>query len=80
MTSCPLASRSPQLKPGSHVDERVQIATDPRAAAPAAGADELPEPPAEPEPETPEDAAERERRYREIFGLAEPRPRRRWRR
>ncbi len=33
-----------------------------------------------PEPETPEAAAERERRYREIFGIPEPRQRRRWRR
>ena len=30
--------------------------------------------------ETPEAAAERERRYREIFGIPEPSPRRRWRR
>ncbi len=35
---------------------------------------------AEPRPETPEEAAERERRYREIFGIPEPKPRRRWRR
>jgi len=33
-----------------------------------------------PRPETPEEAAERERRYREIFGIAEPKRRRRWRR
>ena len=33
-----------------------------------------------PEPETPEAAAERERRYREIFGIPEPSTRRRWRR
>jgi hypothetical protein len=39
-----------------------------------------PEPPPVPEPETAEAAAERERVYREIFGLAEPKPRRRWRR
>ena len=36
-------------------------------------------PPA-PEPETAEAAAERERRYREIFGIPEPAARRRWRR
>lgn len=36
-------------------------------------------PPA-PEPETPEEAADRERRYREIFGIPEPKTRRRWRR
>ena len=33
-----------------------------------------------PRPETPEEAAERERRYREIFGIPEPKRRRRWRR
>jgi hypothetical protein len=36
--------------------------------------------PPEPRPETPEEAAERERRYREIFGIPDPKPRRRWRR
>jgi hypothetical protein len=36
--------------------------------------------PAEPRPETPEEAAERERRYRELLGIPGPRPRRRWRR
>ncbi|MBV8997765.1 MAG: hypothetical protein JO304_01820 [Solirubrobacterales bacterium] len=39
-----------------------------------------PEPPAAPEPETAEEAAERERRYREIFGMPEPKRRRPWRR
>ena len=38
------------------------------------------EPPKQPDPETPDEAAERERRYREIFGIPEPRSRRRWRR
>lgn len=33
-----------------------------------------------PRRETPEEAAERERRYREMFGIAEPKRRRRWRR
>ena len=41
---------------------------------------ELPISPRAPELETPEAAAERERRYREIFGIPEPRQRRRWRR
>jgi len=36
--------------------------------------------PPKPDPETPEEAAERERRYREVFGIPEPRSRRRWRR
>jgi hypothetical protein len=35
---------------------------------------------ANPDPETPEEAAERERRYREIFGIPEPKRRRPWRR
>lgn len=39
-----------------------------------------PEPPAVAEPETAEEAAERERRYREIFGIPEPKRRRPWRR
>ena len=34
----------------------------------------------EPEPETPEAAVERERRYREILGIPEPKQRRRWHR
>jgi len=38
------------------------------------------EPPAAPEPETAEEAAERERRYREIFGIPEPKRRRPWQR
>ena len=47
--------------------------------APAASVEAArPAPP--PEPETPEAAAERERRYRELFGIPEPKPRRRWRR
>jgi hypothetical protein len=39
-----------------------------------------PEPPPALEPVTAEAAAERERRYREIFGINDPKPRRRWRR
>ncbi len=54
------------------VDVRVSAVSAP---APAARAER----PA-PRPETPEEAAERERRYREIFGIPEPRRRRRWRR
>jgi hypothetical protein len=37
-----------------------------------------PGPPPAPEPETAEAAADRERAYREIFGIDEPKPRRRW--
>jgi len=61
-------------------DSQTQIV---RAVAPQLprprGQIERSEPP-EPPPETPQAAAERERRYREIFGMPEPRPRRRWRR
>jgi hypothetical protein len=49
------------------------------AAASAQVSRAAPPPPPEPE-ESPEAAAERERRYREIFGIPEPKPRRRWRR
>jgi hypothetical protein len=48
----------------------------PTVRIPAAQAAEPPKP----DLETPEEAAERERRYREIFGIPEPRSRRRWRR
>ena len=61
-------------------DEHIQIATIHASPPPAPVQMKLPEPPQEPEPETPEAAAERERRYREIFGIPEPRLRRRWRR
>jgi hypothetical protein len=61
-------------------DEHTQIAAI-RASPPAAPAQmKLPEAPPEPQPETAEAAAERERRYREIFGITEPKARRRWRR
>ena len=49
------------------------------AARPGPTVREAEPPPPEPE-ESPEVAAERERRYREIFGIPEPKPRRRWRR
>jgi hypothetical protein len=41
---------------------------------------ERPTSPPAPEPQTALSAAERERRYRQIMGLPEPKPRRRWRR
>jgi hypothetical protein len=49
------------------------------APVPSPMVTETPPPPSEPE-ESPEVAAERERRYREIFGIPEPKARRRWRR
>lgn len=61
--------------------EEVSIASVDVRAAPAPGP--VPTARAErpaPRAETPAEAAERERRYREIFGIAEPKRRRRWRR
>ena len=51
-----------------------------QASAPPQSTQIKPPLPQPPEPETAEAAAERERRYREIFGIDEPKPRRRWRR
>ena len=78
----PIGKPQPQLKPGSHVTSGSRshrsVRRCPRRPVQTARPEPQPEP--EPEPEPPEAAAERERRYREIFGLDEPRPRRRWRR
>jgi hypothetical protein len=63
-----LSSPEVEIEPDRTSDHPVRLP----AAQPA-------EPP-KPDAETPEEAAERERRYREIFGIPEPRPRRRWRR
>jgi hypothetical protein len=60
-------------------DEPVQIAPVRAPLLPAPVQTERAEPPT-PEAESPEVAAERERRYREIFGIPEPKARRRWRR
>lgn len=58
------------------------VATDPRESLTATTVKpaSIPEPELGPEPESPEAAAERERAYREIFGIPEPKTRRRWRR
>jgi hypothetical protein len=72
----------PQLspEPAQPRNEQVQIASV-RAPLPRAPVQiARREPPPEPQRETPEAAAERERRYREIFGPPDPHPRRRWRR
>ena len=61
-------------------DEHIQIVTTRASPPPAPVQMKPPEAPPEPESETAEAAAERERRYREIFGIPEPRLRRRWRR
>jgi len=61
--------------------DNVILTTHARAPVPVAPMPpEQSEPPAAPEPETAEQAAERERRYREIFGIPEPKRRRPWRR
>jgi hypothetical protein len=71
----------PQLSPEAAraPDEQVQIAPVRAPLLPAPVQTERAEPPT-PEAESPEVAAERERRYREIFGIPEPKARRRWRR
>jgi hypothetical protein len=61
-------------------DEHVQIASVGAPQAQPAARMKHREPPPEPEPETPEETAERERRYREVFGIPEAQPRRLWRR
>lgn len=64
----PVPSREVQIEPAPGPEPSVPAETAQPAARP------------EPRAETPEEAAERERRYREIFGIPEPKPRRRWRR
>ena len=76
----PIGKPQPSAEAGQPRDERVQIAPVRAPLPPPPVQTAQPEPQPEPQPETPEAAAERERRYREIFGLDEPRPRRRWRR
>ena len=77
----PVASASPgaplpTLVP-SRADEDIDDAARPAPPPPAL---ELRSPAPIPPPETPEAAAEREKRYREMLGIPEQRPRRRWRR
>jgi hypothetical protein len=67
------ASEEPVRTPGDQAQTAPVRAPAPEQATP-------PEPPPAPEPETAEAAAERERRCRELFGMDEPKPRRRWRR
>lgn len=66
--SAPAPDRVAQVVPA-----RAPVRAEPAQIAP-------PEPAPAREPETPEAAAEPERRYREIFGIPEPKRRRRWRR
>ena len=59
-------------------DQQPQLAPPP--APPREPVQLQPPKPPPPEPEMPEAAAERRRRNREILGIDEPKPRRRWRR
>jgi len=71
----------PQLSVGAtSARDEPEIASPARGQLTLAPAQPEPAAPRAPEPETPEAAAERERRYREIFGIPEPGTRRRWRR
>jgi hypothetical protein len=69
---------SAERPPAPNEDAQVASAGPPTPADPVQVAAPEPQPAAE--PETPEAAAERERAYREIFGIDEHKPRRRWRR
>lgn len=60
--------------------EQVDAAGRPPQARPVSESVRRVEPPPAPVPESAEAGAEREQRYREIFGIPEPGPRRRWRR
>ena len=75
----PVSTRQRSLGPTPPRDEQVLAAP---VRAPLTPAPVRPEPAAPPAPaaETPEAAAERKRRYREVFGPPEPTARRRWRR
>jgi hypothetical protein len=80
-----IAAIKPQ-PPGQDQDQALEPAPDrePAATAPLREPERPVEPPAvialSAPPESPQAAAEREQRYREIFGIPEPKPRRRWRR
>jgi hypothetical protein len=75
----PASKPQPSAETAPPREERVQIAPVRAPLTPAPVQPERAAPPS-PEPETPEAAAERERRYRETFGIPEPKVRRRWRR
>jgi hypothetical protein len=70
----------PENGPDEQLPSRadVEIETARPVAPPAPVAAVQPAEPPRPRRETPEEAAERERRYRELFGIPEPKPRRRW--
>lgn len=64
-------------EPASSTEVQIEPARAPEPSAPVEPV-KVPAP-AAPRPETPEEAAERERRYRELLGIPEPKRRRRWR-
>jgi hypothetical protein len=74
--SKPQPSDEAMLRP----DEKVRIAPVRSPLPPAPVRTERLETPPAPDAETAEAAAAREQAYREIFGIDEPKPRRRWRR
>jgi hypothetical protein len=74
----PARKPQPSLEVVEPRDEQVQVAPAHPRPVPVPVLPARSTPPT-PEPETAEAAAERERRYREIFGIPEPKPRRRWR-
>jgi len=76
----PVTEPQPSVPAALPRHEPVQIAPVPVPKPPHAVQMQLPEPSSAPKPETPDAAAERERLYREIRGIPEPTPRRRWRR
>ncbi len=75
----PMNEPQPSIGVTPPCDEQVPVASVHAPLTPARVQPERVAPPAT-QSETPEAAAERERRYREIFGIPEPGTRRRWRR
>jgi hypothetical protein len=69
----------PSGEPEPTPDEQGQTAAPVQAPAPREPLQIRPPVPPPPEPETAEAAAARQRHYREILGIEEPKPRRRWR-
>jgi hypothetical protein len=62
------------------ISELNHLARAPLPSSPSASQPDVPPSVSPATPETPEAAAERDRRYRQIFGIEDEKPRRRWRR
>jgi hypothetical protein len=74
------SSPRPAVEDAEPLQSHEEVQTD-RGRAPLAvpvKAERPVSPPATPRPATPEEVAERERRYRKLLGIPEPKPRRRW--